>query len=203
MILKPWEKEYIVSNYSNILKQTITESVESVPNIWKDSIFNDMQPLASDIRGKWGEKLLFTFLKECKKFELKWDEDSNINASDGKYDLTVDGKRVEVKTAFRGSTNYSWQHENLYEEHVWDKVSFIDVDVNGIFFTVIDYDEISFKETHPIFNKTATLRKNRDDGYKFDLSKNNIIRGIRGGLTFYWDLTNDNDLYKFLIKKFS
>lgn len=195
----------------SVLNSTITHTIETTPNLWENSPFEEIRFLGADICGKWGEKFLNEILKSY-GFDVKWDEDSNTNASDGKYDMKVGDKRVEVKTSFRGTSKPNakgkiklsgWQHENIYEKFVWDKVTFIDVDTQGIYITVMNHKEMVFNNKHPILDRKPTLRQNKDDGYKFDFGPNTVKCGIEGGLTYYWDLKDEKGLRKFLNEKFS
>jgi len=194
---------------SSVLKKTITDAVNSYVNIWKGSVFEPMQTLSVDACGRWGEDFLNEILVSY-GFKVKWSGDKNTNAADGKYDIVVNDNRVEVKTSFRNRNTSTgkhggWQHENIYKAHVWDKIIFIDVDVNGIYITVLNFNDIVFKKDHPhkILKRTPCLRKNRDDGYKFDFGLNTVEYGVKGGLTYYWDLKDEKGLRKFLTEKFS
>lgn len=192
---------------SDILSSTITDAINSNTNIWKGSPFEPMQILSVDACGKWGENFLNKILISY-GFKVKWDADKNTNASDGKYDLMVNRNRVEVKTSFRNrdtpqGNHGGWQHENIYKDHVWDKLALIDVDVNGVYITILNFEEMVFDNKHPILNRKPTLRKFRDDGYKFDFGLNTAKLGIKGGLTFFWDLKDEKILRKFLTEKFS
>ena len=196
---------------SGILTSTITYTIDNTPNLWEGSVFEDLRFLGSDICGKWGEKFLNDILKSY-DLSVEWNEDSNTNAADGKYDMKVNKKRVEVKTSFRGTSRpdakgkiklSGWQHENIYKEFIWDKVVFIDVDTQQIYVTVMDHSEMVFDKQHPILGKKPTLRQNKDDGYKFDFSLCTVKYGIKGGLTYQWDLSDEKGLREFLTKKLS
>lgn len=177
------------------LKTKLIESVENISKdkdcVWKNSVFYPLIHLSNDERGKWGESFLNDVLSEITDNAI-WLKDKNIKQNDGIYDIKILNKRIEVKTALRGTKNYSWQHENIYNERVWDYLMLVDVDVEGIYFTSMQYEDFIFGKKHEIFNKTPTLRKGQTDKYKFDLSINNIHSGINSGLTFYYDVMKDN-----------
>lgn len=196
---------------SNILSSTITYTIDNTPNLWEESVFEDLRFLGSDICGKWGEKFLNDILNSY-NLPVKWNGDSNTNTPDGKYDMKVNEKRVEVKTSFRNTSKpdakgkiklSGWQHENIYKEFIWDKIVFIDVDTHAIYITVLDHNEMVFGIKHPIFDRKPTLRQNKDDGYKFDFGPKTVKNGVKGGLTYRWDLSDEKGLREFLIKKFS
>jgi hypothetical protein len=184
----------------NVLSRTIKKIVQQREDIWKNSIFKPLIDLPIDTRGNWGESFISDTLSNNRKFSIKWDE--NCIDPDGKYDIIINKKRVEVKTAFRGTKTHSWQHENLYSDHAWDKILFVDVDVDGIYFTVLNFNQMYFDKAHPVFGRKPTLRKNQTDKYKFDLSIKNIQKGIEHGLTFHYDLENDDELLDFFSSKF-
>lgn len=187
--------------FNAILKSAIKDAVEEMPLIWRGSIFEELHNAKSDITGKFGERLLNDILSS-NGFKVKWNEDKNTNASDGTYDLISNNKRIEVKTSFKNKSG-GWQHENVYKEHVWDKITFIDVAPNGIYITVLNYEDLYFDRPHPILNRTPCLRDNHKSGYKFDFGVKTIQLGLRGGITFFWDLKNEEGLRKFLEEKFS
>ena len=86
------------------------------------------------------QKLEYNFVAIIKKkLTTKEIEDKNILNGDGIYDELINSKRTEVKTATRGTSNESWQHENIYSTpDLWDKLVFIDIDLNDIYITVIN-----------------------------------------------------------------
>jgi hypothetical protein len=198
----------------NDLTQYLCESVEETfanrVNLWQDSPFQKLTLLTNDERGKWGEKTIKHLIETYTDYSVDWFGDKNINQSDGTYDIIVktsnNNYRVEIKTATRGnSKNPNWQHENLIKDEQWDKIVFLDVDLFGIYISIINFDEIDFNIKHPIFGRTPTLRKNQDDKYKFDFGKKQQDCGIEYGLSFFFDIRTDDTspLRDFLSHRFS
>lgn len=185
----------------SILNETVSDAVYKLRqrNYWKGSFFEQIVQLSNDERGKWGEQTLFKFIKELTDYNVEWDEDQNINNDDGVYDLWInrpDGTkiRIEVKTASRGTGNKSnWQHENLYSSEKWDKLVFIDFEYSTIWFTVLDYSEVTFDSRHDIFGTKPTLRNDQNDKYKWDFRDKQVHLGVANGYTFCYDVNNTDD----------
>jgi hypothetical protein len=184
-----------------ILENAVSDSVANMTDIWKNSVFKELAHAKPDITGKFGERLLNDLLKKY-GFLVKWDEDKNTASSDGTYDLKVNEERIEVKTSFENK-NGGWQHENIYKERVWDKLALVDVEPYAIFITILNFEEMTFDTPHPVFNRTPSLRDNHKSGCKFDLGKCNVKNGVKAGITYRWDLSDEKGLREFLTKKFS
>lgn len=194
-----------------ILKETISDSVLKLRqrNYWKGSIFEEIVQLSNDERGKWGEETLFKFIKALTPYNVEWDEDQNINNDDGVYDIWIvrsDGTkiRIEIKTASRGTGKKSnWQHENIYSCDKWDKLVFIDFEYSKIWFTILDYSEVTFDSRHNIFGTKPTLRNDQNDKYKWDFRDKQAKLGVENNYTFCYDIENPDDtkLSEFLITK--
>lgn len=194
-----------------ILNETVNDAVKKLRqrNYWKGSYFEEIVQLSNDERGKWGEETLYKFIKALTSHDVAWDEDQNINNSDGVYDIWInrpDGTklRIEVKTASRGTGKKSaWQHENLYASEKWDKLVFIDFEYSTIWFTVLDYSDVTFGSRHETFGTKPTLRKNQNDKYKWDFRDKQVYIGVANGHTFCYDVENPDDeaLSEFLTNK--
>ena len=145
------------------------------------------------------------------KIDSTWDGDSNIRPEDGgTYDILVNLiKRLknEVKTAFSCSKSANWQHENIYAKSVWDKLTFVDIDYDKIYITVLMPTNMEYlfrNEVDPILGKKATLREAQEDKWKFDYSRKTLANSIKAGYTFVYDYNNPDDegLVEHLLKHF-
>jgi hypothetical protein len=180
---------------------TLNKLNTETTNIWENSPFKRLITMTSDTRGSWGEeciyKLLMNFFPEK---DIKWDSNSNTGNADGSiFDILFNNTRIEVKTAMMGK-NSSWQHENIYEERLWDILIFFDVHPTGSYLTIIPHSEMPFGENkHNILNKKSTKHLS---AWKFDMSKLSITKGISGGITYPIGLndTNTDNLKRFLTK---
>jgi hypothetical protein len=165
-------------------------------NIWKNSFFEYLTFLSSDERGRCGEAMLTMLLRTLTSLDVEWNADTNISHADGSiYDLLVNKFRVEVKAATVGysqklkkQTN-SYQHENIYEAPIWDKLALLDIAPDGYYLTVINHTDMVFGDTrHTILGTKATKHLS---AWKFDTRKNTLARGIAGGITVYIAVDTD------------
>ena len=195
----------------------VMESYQEQASYWSGAFFERVTNYSTDAKGKYGEELLYKFIKDYTDIPVQWDEDSNTSNDDGVYDLfwyLHNGKkrRLEVKTSGRTVSNgrpIGWQHENVYfSDNKWDKLVFLDYDRNDVMFiTVVDYDMVVKDNTMDlsIFGKKAHQRKNEEGKAKVDFSMKSIRKGIDAGVTFEYDFKNpcDEALALFLLKKLS
>lgn len=172
----------------NFLDESKQEMIDDTKYYWKGSYWEFLTLMSLDERGKWGEKFVYKSLL-ASQLDAYWDADNNTDMDDGIYDVWAmvgsSKKRIEVKTAMRGTTSASWQHENIYaSEDVWDKLIFVDLDYNKLYVTILDYKEMVWDKKHPIIGKKPTLRQDNTNAYKVDTSGASLKRQIIGGLTF-------------------
>lgn len=161
---------------------------------WEGSVFEPLMILTNDERGRWGEDTLHRWLTIA-GISNTWDGDSNINPSDGIYDIKVDGYRVEVKPTYRTEIKTStlnsgdgWQHDGIYSRPLWDKLVFFDVDYDHIYLTVMSYEDFAYclvpeALRHKELGKGAHLYKNQTERYKFDFSATTLKNAIKHGHT--------------------
>lgn len=198
-------KDILISSIENIYEE------ESNRSRWEGSPFQKLTSISNDTRGKWGEQIISEHLCHIEGSTVEWSQDQNINQNDGIYDIKLNinrdpdvniTHRIEVKTSIFGITN-TWQHENIYASKVWDKLIFVDVYYNGIYFTVLGYDEFNFFEKHHVFNRKPCLRNKQTDKYKFDFSIKNLENGIKNNLTLYYDIDKNNseELIEFFVNR--
>lgn len=194
-----------------ILEETIQEAVLNSNDSWKGSYFEPLTKITNDERGRWGEKFLFRIISEVAKIESSWDGDCNTRPEDGgTYNILVNLIRKlknEVKTAFSCASSANWQHENIYAKSVWDKLTFVDIDYDRIYITVLTPQNMEYlfrNEQDPILGKKATLREAQEDKWKFDFSRTTMKNAIAAGYTFCYDYNNPDDkgLVEHLLKHF-
>ena len=160
----------------NVSKDYATAKFVKEENPWDSSPFHFIVNATLDERGSWGEKFLFELCKE-KEIEVSWDDASNTNQINGTYDLLIEDKRVEVKTAYRGKNN-SWQHEGILSDSVYDTLVLIDIDYDCIHINMIPQSHIAkyapTGEKDPIFKKKYTQRQKEEGKFKFDFSQTTL-----------------------------
>ena len=200
------------------MKAIVTDLIEEYKesaSYWSGSIFESVTQFSTDYKGKFGEELLFNYIKKHTEIPVQWDADKNTANDDGVYDLwwtLVNGnkKRVEVKTSGRTVSKgkpVGWQHENVYyQDNKWDNLVFLDYDANDVMFvTVVDYNQIVNDNTIDLslFGKKGHKRKNEEGKAKVDFSMKSIDNGIKAGVTFTYDFNNPNneELSNFLNEK--
>jgi hypothetical protein len=94
----------------DILKNNIEKlhQQDCSKNIWKNSLFENINNFKCDLVGKIGEKIIYEFCMN-NDIEVVYCEDKI--SIDGIYDLLIYGKKVEIKTSRYGK-NKTFQHAN-------------------------------------------------------------------------------------------
>ena len=191
--------------FMKTLINNLVKEYKNTASYWSGSIFESVTQFSTDYKGKFGEELLYNYIKDNTGISIQWDADFNTSNDDGVYDLfwiDNEGKkvRVEVKTSERTVANgkpIGWQHENVYfSDKKWDKLIFFDYDANDvIFITIVNYDEVVKNNMIDlsIFGKKGHQRKNEEGKAKVDFSMKSIRNGIDKGITFEYDVNNTSD----------
>lgn len=163
--------------------------------VWKNSPFKQLKELTNDDKGEWGEDFIQKLVSYITKLSVKWDGNSNTSNDDGIYDIKINKKRTEVKTATVGynkkkkKVTNTYQHENIYEEDVWDNLLLLDIKPEGFYITHIEYNDMCFgDEVHPILKKKSTEHLS---AWKFDTSRAVLQRGLENGYTIYVEVNSD------------
>ena len=188
-------------NASNELVQKQKED-----DIWFGECYESFNYLSADYSGKAGENAFFNFLSRTKKnglhnWEIIYNGDCNLNASDGTYDIALiisgDKKRAGLKTARIGRQK-SFQHDNLHNQEC-DFELLIDITPSCAYMSIINFKNYSLKEKHSVFGLTPHLRKNTNNNYKLDLRENHLEKGIESGITIKLDdSVSDENIISFL-----
>ena len=178
------------------LSSTLNAAIERTTNRWRGSLFEPLQSMSNDERGKFGEELINN-LANLTSHDVVFQGDFNTNNDDGVFDILINVKRCEVKLATQ-DVNNNFQHENIYAANVWDVVFFVDVVYDGIFITVLNYDELDVTKRHPIFNRKPTLRKAQSDKFKFDLGMKGLLNGVECGVTIKLTENNEDEVVAFI-----
>lgn len=153
-------------------------------SFWDGSVFEKIAKTNNDARGELGEIWFSEWIKNLTTLTINTDRTNSSVKADGHYDMKINNARVEIKTAVRGASK-TWQHEPLYTNEFCDYVVFIDVDFDKVFLTIVHTNELPLVERSVIFpNRMATLRKNKDNGYKLDFSNKTISDLQKAGRCF-------------------
>ena len=182
----------------DLIEESKQESMDECKTYWAGSYFEFLKPFSLDERGKWGERLIYKLLQSSGS-KSYWDGDNNTDPVDGIYDIWVLvemlKKRVEVKTAMRGTLGESWQHEHVYgSPDIWDKLVFLDLDYDRLYLTVFDYEDMVWDRKNPITGRKPTLRKDSKNSYKVDMGGATLIKTLSTGYTFRHVLGEDQTL---------
>ena len=190
----------INNNAISIFSSTITEQKQKQQeaSIWDDSVFEDVDSLKNDYSGKAGE--LFAS-RLCKHFGIDYNyNEDEVGQDDGTYDITINGKKIEVKTARVSNTGDNWQHESL-RDYGSDFFMFIDLDPEGFYLSIFP-STFDFSKRHPTFGRKPHQRKGSEGIYKFDFGKPSLQKGISAGLTIRVDGdTEDSAIKEFILGK--
>lgn len=161
------------------LLQTIGDEIATLQNDsdWAGSPFYTINQLKPDHSGKVGE----LFVKRlCDSLEVACDYNEDINdQDDGTYDVVLNGKRVEIKTARLGKQK-GFQHESLRADGC-DYYLFLDITPDCFYITVCE--KFDMTKQHPVLGRKPHLRKGTSDVYKLDFSEANLQKGIRHRIT--------------------
>lgn len=194
----------------------ITELIEKYStnnerkNYWKGSKFEPLIHQTSDARGVWGEELIEVLFKSA-GIDCVWNKDKNIKQENGIWDIMINikpkGKRLEVKTAFKDTSDDKWQHDNIYKEDYWDSIIFIDVDYDKIYFTIQNKEDIPFdSDGHKILkgkgNNGGKKSTRHLSAWKFDLNRKHLNILQNHGYTHELQINNPNydSLFNFFNK---
>jgi hypothetical protein len=165
-------------------------------NPWIDSVFESINKLKNDYSGKVGE--LFAE-KSSQLLELSSEYAEDKNSTDGTYDIKINEKKVEIKTARFGNQG-AFQHENLKNDGC-DLYMFIDIMPNKFYITVLPKFDLTKK--CEIMGRTPHLRDETHGVYKFDFSEKNILKSIEKGKSIEINRSTTWDFVrKFFVKVF-
>ena len=180
------------------MKLNINETLINYPHtneVWYKSPFKGLKEVSNDDRGEWGEDFLQKLISDVTELSVTWDGNNNTSNDDGIYDIKVNKKRTEVKTATVGynkktkKVTNTYQHENIYEEDIWDNLLLLDIKPEGFYITHIEYNDMYFgDEVHPILKKKSTKHLS---AWKFDTSRAVLQRGLENGYTIYVEVNSD------------
>tara|TARA_R110000765_G_C18808602_1_gene594414 strand:+ start:352 stop:945 length:594 start_codon:yes stop_codon:yes gene_type:complete len=150
-----------------------TYELQEKENMWTNSRFEKVNKLKNDYSGKAGE----LFLKDlCESIKIKYHYDEDVNSLDGTYDIIINGKKTEVKTAREGTSKKGegygiHQHENLRSGDECDYYAFVDISPTGAHLTLLKKQEVCWNAKHPQLGNTPHLRRETTDVYKWDFSQ--------------------------------
>ena len=127
---------------ADILKQIMREelALHQKKSGWVNATFEDIRRLQIDSRGEIGEKFIAKMLLEL-GYKVEF---SNVtNPRNKQWDLEVDGKtKLEVKTASRGASGNTFQHESLDKNRLYDAIVLLDIAPEAVYISL--YTQVNF-----------------------------------------------------------
>jgi hypothetical protein len=158
-------KKYVVGTPLEILQKLADDIYEEEyqNSFWKDSPLESLDKLKNDLSGKVGELFIESL---CKQSFIPHVYDGNSIPTDGTYDIIINKRKIEIKTAKLGK-HKTFQHEGLRLKG-YDNLLFIDVTPTYAYVTIIPH--FNLMEKSKIFEKKAHLRKGTSDVFKFDFT---------------------------------
>ena len=171
-------------------------------SVWSGSRFAKLDTLKNDYAGKAGERYLFNL---CRELDISVSYEEDRISTDGTYDIKMNGREVEVKTARLGSSKSpNFQHEGLRDGEKCDNYIFVDVAPEEFFLTILNKKDTNLRSQHPILKVTPHLRRKTENTYKFDTSYRSLARGIEGGITLrVTSDTKKQDVRDFILRHLS
>ena len=176
----------IINTPTNSLIKIIDEQKEKENrvDIWKNSRFKSLPILQSNNIGNVGEMFLGKIC-EIQQIESEIDGTKTKMSGGGAGDGIINGKTVEIKTAHRGGSNMSFQHE--LGEFPWhaDYMTFIDVDPICVYITIFpNFTEEQYKSCvrcEPYFPTRSFCWRKKSGAFKLDttpkLNEQSIMNG--------------------------
>jgi hypothetical protein len=143
---------------------------------WKNSPLESLNKLKNDCSGKVGE--LFVEMI-CKNSSIPCTYNGDINSKDGTYDIIINDKKVEIKTAKLGK-HKGFQHESL-RSNGYDYLLFLDITPTSFYITILPRFDLHNKSV--ILGRKAHLRKGTTDVFKLDLNEKILDNLVVGGFT--------------------
>lgn len=189
----------IIKKSPNIMLQKIIKNEyenQENKNCWLNSRYNLINMLKNDYSGSVGERYINEICKITNIPNIY--NDDKISKDGGTYDMIINEKKIEIKTARYGLSK-SFQHESL-RNNSSDFYLFMDIKPNYFYLTVLPSFNLS--EKCKIIERTPHCRKGTSDIYKFDFGEKNILKSIIKGYSIkICENTKFIDVKNFILKR--
>lgn len=176
---------YLAMMRNKIQQQTDREEQDN--ELWNTSLFQQIQNLKCNNVGNVGEYLIKDI---CDMLSLSYvyEGTRNKNKSNGTFDIIIEKKRVECKTARLGKHG-SFQHETIRKEGC-DYHIFVDICPNAYYITILP--KMTFEQIYSITGRHAHSRKGTNDVFKLDFTEQIFKSMIENGYTVHVNPTTTN-----------
>lgn len=189
----------------SLFKDIMIENIEKVfrsqyeNDEWIKGDYFKMNQLKPDNSGKVGE---LTISEICKKLNIPYKYEENKNSRDGTYDIIINNKMIELKTARKSFEKFNFQHECLHRKVIYDYFAFLDIYPTGqIIFTLIKNQEMCWNSKIPVLNRTPHLRRGTDDVYKLDFGRKQHIQLINNNMAIDLSSCSEQQFLNFFISR--
>lgn len=149
----------------------------------RNQIIDNLKP---NNKGVVGELLV---VKYCKKCNIPCTLEGK-NANDGVYDVKINNKRCEIKTACVGKSG-TLQHESLRNQGC-DFYIFVSIFPNYHYLTIIT--KFDLREKHAVLSVKAHLRKGSSDIYKLSFGEKHLTEAVKNNLSI--KIAQDTSLFE-------
>lgn len=125
---------------------------------WNDGVFADILKLSIDQRGKVGEKLIETALRETGVPGVT--RAGKVDRTKKHWDIRTADLDIEVKTATLGRNTNTFQHESIERDRQYHALALLDIAPNAVYLTWKTKASIDWRKLH---------RRANSNFYKLDL----------------------------------
>lgn len=164
----------------NILLEIIETKYNDIKEFKRTGIFEKINCFEGNAIGQIGEK----FIKEiCKNFQIDYENNENEVIHD-EYDIIINNKKVEIKTARKGLKNNTLQFNGINPKYNHDYIILLGLQPEKAGFLIISGKEIYDHKTRSYYlningknKKLVQMNPDNQVNYKLTLSFN-VLKDI-------------------------
>lgn len=165
---------------------------------WSRGPLEKLNQLKPDYAGKAGEKFA---LKKLQSIGLEVEYQEDQIDTEAVYDLKIQGKKVEWKTARQGKQK-GFQHENLRKNCNTELYAFLDIYPDSrMIFAVLKKEEMQWNCKNQLTGRKPHLRKGADDQYKYDFGVSTHDKLLENKIAIDLSKSTDYEILDFLEKR--
>lgn len=162
---------------NNILLNIIETKYNELQKFKTNGIFEKINSFEGNAIGQIGEK----FIKElCKEFNINFQDNKNEIIHD-EYDIIINNKKIEIKTARKGIKNNSLQFNGINPRYNHDYIILLGLQSQKAGFLIISGKEIYDHKTRSFYlevngknKKLVSMNPDNQVNYKLTLSFNEL-----------------------------
>lgn len=164
-------------NANEILVKIIETKYKELEKFKTAGIFEKINSFEGNAIGQIGEK----FIKElCREFSIAFDDSKNEVIHD-EYDIIINNKKIEIKTARKGLKNNNLQFNGINPRYNHDYIILIGLEPTKAGFLIIPGKEIYDHKTRSFYlnindknKKLIQMNPDNQVNYKLTLSFNEL-----------------------------